>query len=288
MALVVIAVVLLAGLLLAGVDPVVRMTASAIYQARVWYYAGSTHYCPVCQSHLSMFVSGGTKTRSNVECVACGSRERHRRDWLYVEKHTDLLDGRPKKMLHVAPEASLAKRFQAAPNIDYLSGDLDPALAMVKMDITDIQFPDNTFDVIYCSHVMEHIPDDRLAMRELYRVLKPGAWAIIHAPITQKQTFEDPSVTTPEERFRVFGQSDHVRIYGEDYVDRLRESGFEVAVEHFIESFSQEEVERLGLQSDQYPADRYIYVSRKPSESGSVSDSVRGDKTRAALDRARL
>jgi ubiquinone/menaquinone biosynthesis C-methylase UbiE len=168
-------------------------------------------------------------------------------------------------MLHVAPEKGLAKRFQEAPNLDYLSADLDPERAMVAMDLTDIQYPDDTFDVIYCSHVVEHIPDDRRALRELYRVLKPGGWAMIHAPILRETTFEDASVTSPEERTRVFGQWDHVRSYGEDYVDRLREAGFEVSVERFIDSFSDEEVERLGRHASPRTADSYVYFSRKPA-----------------------
>lgn len=166
-------------------------------------------------------------------------------------------------MLHVAPEAKLAERLQSAPNLDYLSGDLDPTHAMVQMDLTDIQYPDNTFDAIYCSHVLEHIPDDRRAMRELYRVLKPGGWAIIHAPIQRKTTIEDPSITTPQGRLRAYGQSDHVRSYGEDYVDRLRESGFDVTIEKFIDGFSDAEVERLGLHPAPRTPDSYVYVSRK-------------------------
>jgi ubiquinone/menaquinone biosynthesis C-methylase UbiE len=128
---------------------------------------------------------------------------------------------------------------------------------MVKMDITDIQYPDNSFDVVYCSHVLEHVPDDRKAMRELARVLKPTGWAILAVPIFNEKTFEDPTITSPEERERVFRQSDHVRIYGRDFVDRLRESGFDVTVDRFASGFSDEMVRKHGLSRED------IYLCRK-------------------------
>jgi 2-polyprenyl-3-methyl-5-hydroxy-6-metoxy-1,4-benzoquinol methylase len=114
--------------------------------------------------------------------------------WLYMTQKTSLFDGNQKKMLHVAPEPELSQLFQKADYINYLSADLSAPNAMVKMDITDIQYPDNTFDVIYCSHVLEHIPDDRKAMREFYRVLKPGGWAIVQVPVTaeSEETGSEP------------------------------------------------------------------------------------------------
>lgn len=126
------------------------------------------------------------------------------------------------------------------PNLDYISADLDSPLAMVKMDITNILFENNSFDVILCSHVLEHIIDDNKAMRELFRVLKPGGWAILQTPIDLKldKTFEDHSIVSPEERERFFGQSDHVRIYGRDYVNRLLKAGFEVTVESYPKDLS--------------------------------------------------
>jgi SAM-dependent methyltransferase len=173
-----------------------------------------------------------------------------------------LFDGKPKRMLHVAPEPFLTPIFRAARNIDYLSGDLDPGNpeiggAMVQMDIADIRYPDNSFDVIYCSHVLEHVPDDRKAMHELARVLKPSGWALIAVPILRDKTFEDWKVTTPDERERVFGQFDHVRIYGLDFVDRLRESGFDATIDKFPRSFSEEMVRRYGLSRED------IYLCRK-------------------------
>jgi len=110
---------------------------------------------------------------------------------------------------------------------------------MVKMDITDIQYPDASFDAIICNHVLEHVPDDRRAMRELYRVLKPGGWAILQVPYSEQitQSIEDPSITTPEARARVFGQEDHVRIYAkEDYLTRLEEAGFRMELLNWWEA----------------------------------------------------
>ena len=233
------AVLLVAGLSTLNYFPIRK----AVYSV---YYGGSAYYCPVCDTALQQFPpSAGRGT--DTECPICLSRPRHRLAWLYLRDKTDLLDGKPKRLLHVAPEMGLGRRFQQAPNVDYLSGDLNSPDAMVKMDVTDIQYPENSFDVIFCSHVLEHVPDDRKAMRELYRVLKPGGWAILDVPILRKTTLEDPTVTTPAERLRVYLQEDHVRMYGEDYVDRLREAGFDVAVDKFINEFTDEEVRRMGL-----------------------------------------
>jgi SAM-dependent methyltransferase len=171
--------------------------------------------------------------------------------WLYLTQKTNLFDGKQKKMLHVAPEPELSRLIQKADYINYLSADLfAPELmvkVMVKMDVTDIQYPDNTFDVIYCSHVLEHIPDDRKAMREFCRVLKAGGWAILQVPITANATFEDPTVISPKERERLFGQNDHVRRYGPDYKDRLMEAGFSVTVDGFARNLDNHAVRRFGL-----------------------------------------
>ena len=150
-------------------------------------------------------------------------------------------------MLHIAPEPHLSQLFQKANLVDYLSADLCASKAMVKMDITDIRYSDNTFDVIYCSHVLEHVFDDRKAMREFYRVLKPSGWAILQVPILADKTFEDSAVVYPEERERLFGQHDHVRQYGRDYKDRLIDAGFRVRVVGFVKELSNRTVRRLGL-----------------------------------------
>jgi SAM-dependent methyltransferase len=164
-----------------------------------------------------------------------------------LQKKTDLFDGKPKKALHVAPEPCFESRFKERLGGSYLTADLFNPHVMVKMDITDIQFPDQSFDVIYCSHVMEHVLEDRQAMREFHRVLKNDGWAILNVPITSDKTYEDPSIVEPQDRLIAFGQKNHVRRYGPDYVDRLREAGFTVEVIRVGDLVSSNEAERMGL-----------------------------------------
>jgi SAM-dependent methyltransferase len=173
--------------------------------------------------------------------------ERHRLIWLFFRQKTNLFDGRPKRLLHVAPEIQLSHRLKRVPGVDYLSIDLAWGRAMMRADITNLLFPHDSFDVIYCSHVLEHIPNDHKAMTEFYRVLKPSGWAILQVPIKGKTTFEDPSVTSPAERERLFGQSDHVRIYGEDYVDRLERAGFKVTVDQFAQQLPDGEAGQIVI-----------------------------------------
>lgn len=153
-------------------------------------------------------------------------------------------------MLHVAPEDIFSRVFKEQAHIDYLTADLYDPDVMVEMDIADIQYPDDTFDVIYCSHVLEHVPEDLKAMRELRRVLAPGGWAVLQVPITAEETVEDPSIADPEERERLFGQRDHVRRYGPDYVTRLKDAGLAVRTYTAAEVVGAENVERMGITGD--------------------------------------
>lgn len=230
--------------------------------ARRLRHYGRSHYCPVCQSHVRAFIDYHSPYRvvKAEECPVCGSHRRHRLIWLYLQDQLQV-ETRPRfALLHIAPEQSLAERFRRMPNVEYLSGDLKPR-AMVQMDITAIQYPDHSFDAILCSHVLEYIEADRRAMGELFRVLRPGGWAILQAMVdlNRETTLEDPTVTSFEDRRRVFGHYEHIRLYGRDYVDRLRSCGFEVTVEQFGQNFTPEESERLGLDRD-----LGIYVCRKP------------------------
>jgi predicted SAM-dependent methyltransferase len=160
---------------------------------------------------------------------------------------TNLLDGAPKKMLHVAPEQCFEPKLARQLGDDYLTADLFDARTMVKMDVTRIEYPDESFDINYCSHVLEHVQDDRKAMGEFFRVLKDTGWAILLVPITVERTFEDPSIVEPEARLKAFGQEDHVRSYGPDYVDRLREAGFKVEVTRVEDLVRDDEAVRMGL-----------------------------------------
>lgn len=225
-----------------------------------WRFRGTARRCPLCESDVREFRPAGIVPRSNARCPVCGSLERHRLLWLYLTQRTDLLRGPRRKLLHVSPEYVIGTRLRNHPAIDYLSSDLESRQVMVQMDITDIQLPAHTFDVIICNHVMEHIPDDRRAMAELFRVLKPGGWAILQTPIGRETTFEDPAVQTPDERVRLFGQRDHVRIYGRDYSDRLASVGFTVTVDDYVRTFDDAAIARLGLDSKED-----IYHCAKPA-----------------------
>jgi len=210
-------------------------------------YFGSSFHCPICKSHLRKFLAFGLHSRPNARCPVCGSLERHRLTWLFMTQRTDLLSPPTKKMLHVAPELCLERPLQKSGTVQCFSADLAGESVMIQMDLTAICFPDRTFDVIYCSHVLEHIPDDWKAMREMFRVLKNGGWAIIQVPISVRTTYEDPTITSPKERERLFGQQDHVRAYGEDYYDRLRACGFTVERERLPAQLEPATVRRLGL-----------------------------------------
>jgi SAM-dependent methyltransferase len=193
-------------------------------------YFGKGRSCPVCQHSSKRFGTAGVKRRRDAKCMYCGALERHRLVWAYFKNRTNLFDGRPKQVLHVAPEPVFAKKLKSSIGNGYCSADLYDPTAMLKLDITDTGCPDEQFDVIYCSHVLEHVSDDRKAMREFYRILKKHGWAVLLVPINADVTFEDPTITDPEMRLKLFGQEDHVRRYGPDFADRLRDAGFTVAV----------------------------------------------------------
>ena len=205
-------------------------------------------YCPVCGTFQPQFKPFGIIPRPNALCSNCSSLERHRMVWLYLKYETNLFSPTQKKMLHIAPEVCLAKNISQHSQIDYLTADLNYS-AMVKMDITDIEYPDNSFDVIYCSHVLEHVPNDQQAIRELARVLKPEGWAILQVPIDNnlEKTFEDLTIIDPQEKQRLFGDPDHVRQYGLDYKNRLEEAGFQVKVVTYLDRFTKEQKNFYGI-----------------------------------------
>ena len=231
--------------------------------------AGENVFCVCCDKSFITFLPFGVVKRANALCPNCHSLERHRMHYHYMFHQTNLLNGQSLKMLHVAPEIILYNKFIANNAIDYVpcakfgpgfSDQYDYPPKTVDVDITEICFIDNEFDVIYCSHVLEHIPNDRKAMEEFYRVLKPGGWSLLQVPldINLDKTYEDFSIINTAERKKAFGQWDHVRVYGKDYKDRLTEAGFEVRVERYKDSFSENDLFKYGFMKDED-----IYLCKK-------------------------
>ena len=224
------------------------------------FYKGNNVQCPVCDSTFRKFLPYGRQSRENALCPSCLALERHRLIWLYLRDRTDFFT-KERKMLHIAPELCFIDRFEKLDNLDYITGDIESPLAKVKMDIHEIPFEENTFDVIFCNHVLEHVDSDIKAMQEMRRVLKPGGWAILQVPFfypLEDETFEDKSITSPAEREKVFGQDDHVRMYGKDYAKRLASAGFKVVEEKMVMELPKEEVKRYAL-----PQDEIIYRVEK-------------------------
>ncbi len=207
---------------------------------------GDDACCPCCGMHFARF--RGLNGPDRV-CWGCGSLERHRSVSLLLDRRPDLI--KPgMSILHVAPEPALRRRLNTIPNVRYVGGDLDAQFGPERIDITDLAFGADTFDAVVCNHVLEHVPDDLGAMREIRRVLKPGGWALLLVPDIElglAATDEDCSLTDPAERIRRFGQADHVRRYGRDYADRLTEAGFSVTVQRPDEIFDAPLVQRSHL-----------------------------------------
>jgi len=195
-----------------------------------FYYKGNTYEDPIDGRKFRSFLPYGYENpRENVLSPSTLSLERHRLLWLYLKNETNFFKENL-KVLHFAPEQSFYSRFKKLTNLEYTTTDLNSPLADVKADICNLPFEDNSFDVILCNHVLEHISDDTKAMRELFRILKPGGWGVLQIPQDLKRatTFEDDSITNKKERAKIFGQYDHVRIYGLDYFEKLRSIGFKV------------------------------------------------------------
>lgn len=213
------------------------------------YLKGSRYTDPIDGKSFSSFLPYGYgKQRKNALAPGTLSLERHRLLWLYLKNETDFFTT-PKKVLHMAPEQCFLKRFKNLKNLDYVTADLYSPIVDVKADICDLPFEENRFDVIFSNHVLEHIEDDKKAMSELYRVLKPGGMGIFQIPqdLNLDKTYEDFSITNPEERAKHFGQYDHVRVYGKDYFDRLRAAGFKVEEVNYSEKISPELIEKYCL-----------------------------------------
>ena len=207
-------------------------------------------YCPLCHRYAADFRTYGLVPRRDAQCPSCGALERHRLVWLFFQRRTELFDGQPKRLLHFAPERAISSHLKAIDNLDYVTADLFDPNVSIRIDITNMpSVPDASFDFLYCSHVLEHVADDRKAIQECVRVLKPEGRAVFMVPITAEVTYEDPSITDPRERERLFGQHDHVRRYGPDFLGRLESGGFDVQV------FSANDV--VGLRRRRYAIHRH-------------------------------
>jgi len=213
------------------------------------FLKGNQYTDPIDGKSFRKFLPYGYGTpRENVLSPSTLSLERHRLLWLWLKQETNFFS-KPATVLHFAPEQAFYKRFRDSANLEYTTTDLNSPLADVKADICALPFDNDTYDVILCNHVLEHIPDDTKAMRELYRILKPGGMAILQIPqdLNREVTFEDNSITDRDERARIFGQYDHVRVYGRDYYNKLRQIGFKVDEVDYTTTLSPEDVNRYRL-----------------------------------------
>ncbi len=235
-------------------------------------FFGFKYKCPFCGGHFNTFYSAGfdfevikqlkivsAGKRDNVRCPRCNSSDRERMIYLYLKDNTDYFTKKC-NVLHIAPEKNLQRVFKGIKNIKHISVDLASPLADKKMDILNLQFSDNYFDLVVCSHVLEHIMDDVTAMKELFRVCKTGGMTIILVPIALQltKTLEDEEVLTETDREKVFGQSDHVRVYAMDIVERLDAAGFVVEALQFSESIGEQKIKKYSIDENEI-----IFLSRK-------------------------
>lgn len=229
--------------------------------APILYY-GNTYEDPISGKTYRKFLPygySGRAKRKNVLCPGSLSLERHRLLWLYLKQRTDFFT-KPYKMLHIAPEQCFYKLFKAQKNLEYTTGDYNSPIADIHFDLHNAPFKDNTFDVIFCNHVLEHVEDSHQCMKELYRIMKPGGWGIFQVPLdtTHETTLEDKSIVTEEDREKHYWQKDHVRLFGLDYKDKLAAAGFNVTVDDFVNTIRPELQERYRL-----PKGEMIYLCRK-------------------------
>ena len=225
------------------------------------FYRGNEVECVVCGSRYKKFLPyGRINPRPNALCPNCLSLERHRLIWLYLQQETNFFSA-PLHVLHIAPEHCFMKPFEKQHGANYITADIESPLAKVKMDIHAMPFEQNQFDVVLCNHVLEHVKDDIQALKEINRVLKPGGWAILQVPFfspVPETTFEDPSITNPREREKIFGQDDHVRKYGTDYPNRIRQGGMVAKENKLAQNLEPQLALRYGIQ-----AGEVLYIAKK-------------------------
>lgn len=211
---------------------------------------GTRVFCPVCRTSLRFFLPFGVggRLRSNALCPSCRSLERDRLAWLHLSSSPERLTPKT-RLLHVAPEQCFEPRLRELLGAAYLTADLSRQDVDRQMSVEDMPFHDQTFDAVICNHVLEHVHDDRQALREIYRVLRPGGWALLQVPLSEHaaRTIEDPSVTSAAERRKRFGQHDHVRAYGRDYTERLGAAGFALELQRARDTYLDCDMAFYGL-----------------------------------------
>lgn len=219
------------------------------------YLKGDKFTDPIDGKSFRKFLPYGYGTqRKNALSPSTLSLERHRLMWLFLKEETDFFRTNKKlKVLHIAPEQCFLKIFKHQKNLAYITSDLESPIADVKADICNLPFKDNEFDVVFCNHVLEHIPDDHKAMQELYRVLKKGGFGVFQIPqdLNRASTFEDDSITDKKQRAEIFGQYDHVRVYGRDYFNKLRAVGFRVDEVDYTKKIAPEKLERFCIMKEE-------------------------------------
>lgn len=211
------------------------------YFFKIFLY-GKDRYCPICNSYFKKFAPGGVQKRIDVQCPNCGSLERHRFVWLYFERNFLNQSVENHSLLHFAPEVSLSKLFKKH-FTKYFTADFIKDEIDVQLDISILPIKSNSFDIVYCSHVLEHVENDMNALSDLYRILRNDGDLLIVLPIERENTYEDYSIKDAMEREKIFGQKDHVRIYGEDVVERIRAAGFKVSIIQANKYFSQKDLD---------------------------------------------
>jgi len=229
--------------------PILIRLSYIVRPVLAFFLKGNNFTDPIDGKSFTTFLPYGYgEQRHNVLSPSTLSLERHRLLWLYLQNETNFFSAEI-KVLHFAPEQCFLKRFKKLKNLEYTTTDLESPIADVKADICNLPFKDNSYDVILCNHVLEHIPDDTKAMQELYRVLKPGGYGVFQIPqdLSRANTFEDDSITDKKERSKIFGQYDHVRVYGRDYFDKLRSIGFKVEEVNYTKLLSKEDITKYCL-----------------------------------------
>ena len=220
-----------------------------------WYLRGNKFTDPIDGRSFRKFLPYGYgKQRENALSPSTLSLERHRLMWLFLKDNTNFFTATKKfKVLHIAPEQCFLDIFRKQQNLNYITSDLESPIADVKADICDLPFKENEFDVVFCNHVLEHISNDTKAIQELYRVLKPGGFGIFQIPqdLSKAITFEDNTITDRKERAKLFGQYDHVRVYGRDYFDKLRSIGFKVDEVDYTKKITLDKIEKYCLMQNE-------------------------------------